>query len=335
MAEIPNHAEETARLEAAIDAALQADSPLVVGPWLGEVGYELLYWVPFVRWALSTRRVNARPIIIVSRGGVASWYGSLGQDRYIDAFSLFAPDALAAMVKGHKKKPSIKFGDRAGDAVFDRVVALHDLTGVSRLLPLWMHQVYRPFWHEWVDVDGLVQRARWGRVDPPPLPAGVDLAPRTYVAVRFYFSRSFPQTEENVRFAGALTETLARHVPVVLLSHPFASDDHHDFDASGTSVRSVADVMTPETNLEVQTAVIGGALAFAGTYGGLSMLPPLCSVPSYAYCSVPYMKPTHELAIRQMIDRSAGAPQYVGGTADGQREAERILRVLERTRRHV
>ena len=24
--------------------------PIVAGPWLGEVGFELLYWVPFIRW---------------------------------------------------------------------------------------------------------------------------------------------------------------------------------------------------------------------------------------------------------------------------------------------
>jgi hypothetical protein len=25
-------------------------SPIVVGPWLAEVGYEVLYWIPFLRW---------------------------------------------------------------------------------------------------------------------------------------------------------------------------------------------------------------------------------------------------------------------------------------------
>ena len=24
--------------------------PILVGPWLGEVGFELLYWIPFLRW---------------------------------------------------------------------------------------------------------------------------------------------------------------------------------------------------------------------------------------------------------------------------------------------
>src|SRR5690348_16329422 len=24
--------------------------PIVVGPWLAEVGYEVLYWIPFLRW---------------------------------------------------------------------------------------------------------------------------------------------------------------------------------------------------------------------------------------------------------------------------------------------
>ena len=32
-------------------AALAArPDPIIAGPWLGEVGFELLYWVPFVAW---------------------------------------------------------------------------------------------------------------------------------------------------------------------------------------------------------------------------------------------------------------------------------------------
>ena len=25
-------------------------APIVAGPWLAEVGYEVLYWIPFLRW---------------------------------------------------------------------------------------------------------------------------------------------------------------------------------------------------------------------------------------------------------------------------------------------
>ncbi len=27
------------------------DRPIIVGPWLSETGFELLYWIPFLAWA--------------------------------------------------------------------------------------------------------------------------------------------------------------------------------------------------------------------------------------------------------------------------------------------
>ena len=30
--------------------AARGSAPIVVGPWLSEVGYEVLYWIPFLRW---------------------------------------------------------------------------------------------------------------------------------------------------------------------------------------------------------------------------------------------------------------------------------------------
>jgi hypothetical protein len=41
--------------------------------------------------------------------------------------------------------------------------------------------------------------------------------------------------------------------------------------------------MTPEDNLAVQTAVVGNAEAFVGTYGGYAYLAPFLSVPSLSF----------------------------------------------------
>jgi len=37
---------------------------IVAGPWLGEVGFELLYWVPFLRWFAGTFRVAPQRLLI-------------------------------------------------------------------------------------------------------------------------------------------------------------------------------------------------------------------------------------------------------------------------------
>jgi hypothetical protein len=45
--------------------------------------------------------------------------------------------------------------------------------------------------------------------------------------------------------------------------------------------------MTPDTNLEVQTRIIGGAKAFTGTYGGFSYLAPFLGVDTVSFYSNP------------------------------------------------
>ena len=64
---------------------------IVVGPWLGEVGFELLYWVPFLRWFATTFRVAPERLLIVSRGGTAAWYRPFAAG-YRDIFDYLTPE---------------------------------------------------------------------------------------------------------------------------------------------------------------------------------------------------------------------------------------------------
>ena len=41
---------KSAALQDDLAAMVARGAPIVAGPWVGEVGFELLYWVPFLRW---------------------------------------------------------------------------------------------------------------------------------------------------------------------------------------------------------------------------------------------------------------------------------------------
>src|SRR5688500_192247 len=41
------------RLRTRLDQIAAGDGPIIVGPWSGEVGFEVLYWGPFVEWVRS------------------------------------------------------------------------------------------------------------------------------------------------------------------------------------------------------------------------------------------------------------------------------------------
>jgi hypothetical protein len=129
------------------------------------------------------------------------------------------------------------------------------------------------------------QFAKFVRVTPPAIPE-LQL-PREYVAVRFYFSACFPETAENRALVHSLIESLTAETHVVVLGSGVSLDDHRDL-VIGRSDRlhTVEHLIRPETNLAVQTAVIGGAQAFVGTYGGFSYLAPLCGVNTIALYSL-------------------------------------------------
>jgi hypothetical protein len=82
-------------VERDLERALEGTGPILAGPWVSEVGYELLYWVPFLRWVKAAYRITDDRIVVMSRGGTASWYRDISS-RYVEVLEYAAPEELAA-----------------------------------------------------------------------------------------------------------------------------------------------------------------------------------------------------------------------------------------------
>jgi len=287
---------------------------VIVGPWTGEVGFELLYWVPFVRWALRRFRIAPERVTIVSRGGTASWYGVEGAG-YLDVFDLVSPDEFRASTTGETKKQRtagafdrrlLRLAARARRAANSAGDAGHD---ISLLHPALMYTLFMPYWKQQESVARVTDAAEFARVTPPDVPALRARLPRDYVAARFYFSDCFPDTDTNRAVVGALMQSLSAEVPVVLLGPGIRVDDHQDVTtAVAGRLIAIEDLMRPADNLAVQTAAIAGARAFIGTYGGFSYLAPLCGVPTVAVYSVSNYFAHHLEMARVMFDQVGAAP---------------------------
>ncbi len=89
--------------------------PLLVGPWLSEVGYEALYWTAFVRWFVREYEVDPGRLVVVSRGGVGTWYADI-TSNYVELLDLFAPDDFA-----ERNRRRLEAGDQKqlAEAEFD------------------------------------------------------------------------------------------------------------------------------------------------------------------------------------------------------------------------
>jgi hypothetical protein len=270
------------RIRGRIKRLAESTRSVLVGPWSGEVGFELLYWIPFVTWALREADVNPHRLIIVSRGGPQSWYSHLG-GRYVDLLSSMSPEAFRSRTEAQKKQREVGAFDRE---MLRQVITAARLERPALLHPGLMYRLFRPFWNQEATVHRVDDYTRYERIHVGPDSTLAARLPSDYVAVRFYFSSSFPDTTDNRAFADSIVRALASSTHVVMLGPGFRVDDHRDFaPAVSSRIHAVDDLMTPDRNLEVQTAVIAGARAFVGTYGGYAYLAPFCNVPAIAFYS--------------------------------------------------
>lgn len=295
---------------------------LVIGPWLSEVGFEVLYWIPFLQWAVREYSIDPSRILVVSRGGVEPWYRHLG-GRYVELLDHFTPEEFRKLneqriaASGHQKHMGLGEADRV---ILDRVCAakgvfeydvVHPALMYQLLLPLWQrrspsglafnHSLYLPMVHP----DAVFK--------PPGLPL-------RYTAAKFYFSDAFPRSAANVEKVGRLLHAYLRVGPVVLLISGVQMDDHTDMLEALPKEVIVITADDPARNLLLQTAVVAGAERFIGTYGGFSYLAPLLGVPSLCVYSDPgRLMPVHmDIAFRVFRQFACGhsekgcAPNSIG-----------------------
>ena len=285
------------------------DGPLLIGPWVGEVGFELLYWIPFLNWALETYQLDRRRLIVVSRGGAAPWYRHL-TDEYLDVFSLFPLDEYRAANEarwdkaGHQKQYHVEQMDRD---IIERARERAGLGPVELLHPWLMYRLLRFAWFEKAGIGLLKHHTDYRRLMPMERSPRLASLPEQYVAVRFYFRPSFPDTPANRRFAAETIRALSRDVPVVLLNTGLRPDEHEDYSPSGPNVYHVDRLMRLEQNLELQTEIISHARAFVGTYGGLSYVGPFYGVPSVAFYSTESELVPMHIDVSWRLGRSMGA----------------------------
>ena len=278
---------------------IEGSGDIIAGPWTGEVGFELLYWIPFLNW-LCQQGLDSRRLLVVSRGGAAPWYRHL-TSRYVDVLDVMTPEQLRDRTTGSGDKRKQYDPKRALDQeILAAIAATAGTTDATVLHPGTMFRLFGALWRKRATI-GLVDSFTVFRALGEPTPPDPELAlPERYVAAKFYFSESFPATGANEAFVTDILRRASTHMPVVLLGTGAAIDDHSDFrSAVGPNVRVVDTSDVPQTNLARQTAIVRGARGFIGTYGGFAYLAPLHGVRSVSFFSRRSFESHHlELASR-------------------------------------
>lgn len=267
------------QVEREIDDIVRRDRTIVVGPWLSEVGHEVLYWIPFLRWVRAAFRLDSARLVAVSRGGVAAWYEGIAT-RYMEIWNDVDPTEFARRTaeRGVTKQVEVSAFDREVLAKVESRLG----ESVEVLHPSLMYRLFSLFWSGHRPLSFLDSHTRYAPIVPPRL-LDASLLPTEYVAVKFYAARSLPDTPDVRRSLRWLVDCLAERSPVVLLDTGLVLDEHADYGFDLTKrVVSARSWMTPATNLGIQTQVIAGATAFVGTCGSVAWLAPMLGVDTSA-----------------------------------------------------
>jgi len=273
------------RLEREIAAVAAGRGPIVAGPWLSEVGFEVLYWVPFLRWFEDRYRVDPGRVIAVSRGGVHEWYRDVA-GRYVEIFDHLTPDTFARRNAERRDRDESGGQKQITPGPLDRELAdvarrAAGASDASLCHPGLMYRLFNEFWFGHRPLDLVISHTRYVPLTMPR-PAGIPL-PERYVAVKFYTGAALPDTAEHRGALRDLVRGIAVHTPVVMLDTGLATDEHEDYLFRDLeNVTALGDHLTPATNLDVQTRVIAHAQAFVGTCGSLAWLAPMLGVDTVA-----------------------------------------------------
>ena len=295
--------EEMVAIPRIIDKMHKIDRPLVVGPWLSEVGFELLYWIPFLNWVRTYRAFERDRMIVLSRGGVAPWYRQIGS-RYIDVFDFFTPEQLREkneerIAEGLLKQRALTDFERE---IVKLVKVGNQRRDIQLFHPMYMYRLFYPYWKSRTSINLIENFASFARLPQIDASDVADKLPDDYVAVRFYHNTAFPETEENLRFVRQLLTRVTETTDVVLLNPGYTLDDHWDLKPGVTRrVHTIDQLVEPRNNLEVQTKVVSRARAYIGNYGGLSYLAPFYGVQSLAFYSSPSHVAPHHLDLMYRV----------------------------------
>ena len=307
----------------------KSQRPIIVGPWLSEIGFELLYWVPFLRWAIASAEMDPARLYVLSRGGCRSWYAGIAH-QYLELYDTYTPDTLrrlndarvreqtlnAAAAGLRRRQRTVKqyYYSRVEAQIVHEASVRAKLDSPMVLHPSLMYRAFRRVWRQHGDLF-----SRWSqltqtcRLSAPHRFVGTS---RPYVAVKFYASEACPDTPDHRARVGKMVCAIADRMPVVLLHTGTKYDEHGEFPIPDHPNVS-RPRFDPATNLDDQTALIAGARGFVGTYGGFAYLAPFLGVPTSAFYGISNFRRDHLRLMKAIAARRLSVPFQANHLSDG------------------
>jgi hypothetical protein len=265
----------------------RSKDPILVGPWRGEIGFEALYWIPWVEQFAHDYGIAPERLIPISRGGAAIWYG---MPHGFELLEMRTPQQIRLQVRIDVAKTGM-FKQNAPTA-FDRAIVTDaaetlKLKKYHVIHPAWMYHSLADFWTGHRGIEWIGPQLRMRTIEAPPLPDGMTL-PKHFIAVKFYSRLTFPGSHKFVhKFLDAAMAQMSQDAELIVLDAKQHLDDHSELTRGyrGARIHHLDDLMeiTPANNLLAQSAILGRSMGFVGTYGGFAQLALRMGKPSTSF----------------------------------------------------
>lgn len=291
--------------------------PILLGPWRSEVGFESLYWLPFLRWWAKRYQITPERLVTVTRGGASILYGA----QAVDLYRLRSVEAVR--LENQYDWQRTKLLKQMAMTPWDRDV-LNEAAAMALgrgekyhvLHPSWMYWTLSPFWDE---QRGMAYLA--SMTDYEPIrglkPLQQDL-PGSYVAMKWYTRATFPCHDEAVkRLISSLVSVIGAQTKIVLLQGSPDTDDHADAQISHPSIVTIPPA-PPERNMEQQIQILSRAQAFVGTYGGVAQLALRLGIPSVSFYKDWGGTAFAHMSLSLMLSKTTKVPFLVSSADDAE-----------------
>lgn len=281
---------------------------VVLGPWRSELGFEVLYWIPFLHWAVHAAGIPIDRCLAVSRGGMGKFYPAAHE---VDLYTLREVDEVR-LQNGVDAEQTKKLKQTRRTAWDNAVVreAVERIHGAGAryvvLHPSWMYWLFEGVWEERDTLPFALRHMRIQNLPIPNLPEGFEL-PSRFIAARVYERHTFPLQPDVTALATGLVQAVASHLPVVLLNQSLFADDHVDLPLAGPNIFRLPTV-PPAQNFILQAAVLARCAAFVGTYGGIAQWALRYQKPSISFYTHFTGTARCHRTLSEMLSQACGQP---------------------------
>ena len=253
---------------------------MICGPFLGEPGFETLYWIPFLRTFAYPLLSEGCDVTVISRGGVEHLYADLltRGATYLDVLDVFAHQDFISLERERLRNPRAKNQKQAG--LFEtKILNEAGYSGARPLLPAHMFTLLARYsaasicdWRNWPDSS---------EGDREEL-----------TLIKLWFGGQLPALNRNIHRLEGWIEHFARQGPVAAIINDYSLEVNPGVDEPFADIVARLELPTVttqsyRTNLGDQIEMLSRSTRFVATYGGLAYLSVYTRTPLVSFYTEP------------------------------------------------